>query len=78
MAEQAASGYNVWRSYDEPGGIRDELYQIAQSNPQNVQLQVIGHTLQGREIIVPRSPTGRACRMARVLRCSTMPRKVRV
>ena len=50
-AEQAASGYNVWRSYDEPGGIRDELYQIAQSNPQNVQLQVIGHTLQGREII---------------------------
>jgi Zinc carboxypeptidase len=50
-AEQAASGYNVWRSYDEPGGIRDELYQIAQANPQNVQLEVIGHTLQGREII---------------------------
>ena len=27
------------------------FYQIAQSNPQNVQLEVIGHSLQGREII---------------------------
>ena len=50
-AEQAASGYTVWRSYDEPGGIRDELYQIAKDNPQRVKLEVIGHTLQGREII---------------------------
>ena len=25
-AEQAANGFNVWRSYDEPGGIRDQLY----------------------------------------------------
>ena len=25
-AEQAASGFTVWRSYDAPGGIRDELY----------------------------------------------------
>jgi hypothetical protein len=50
-AEQAASGFTVWRSYDEPGGIRDELYQIAQANPQRVKLEVIGHTLQGREII---------------------------
>ena len=29
---QAASGFNVWRSYDEPGGIRDELYAIAKKN----------------------------------------------
>jgi hypothetical protein len=50
-AEQAASGYNVWRSYDEPGGIRDQLYQIAQANPSRVKLEVIGHSLQGREII---------------------------
>lgn len=50
-AEQAASGYNVWRSYDEPGGIRDELYQIAQANPSRVKLEVIGHSVQGREII---------------------------
>ncbi len=50
-AEQAASGFTVWRSYDEPGGIRDELYQVAQADPQRVKLEVIGHSLQGREII---------------------------
>ena len=50
-AEQAAGGFNVWRSYDAPGGIRDELYRIAQRNSHIVKLEVIGHTLQGREII---------------------------
>src|SRR6476469_7614948 len=50
-AEQAASGFTVWRSYDEPRGMRDELYSIAQRNPQIVKLEVIGHTLQGREIV---------------------------
>ncbi len=28
-AAQAAGGYNVWRSWDEPGGIRDEIHAIA-------------------------------------------------
>ena len=50
-AEQAATGYKVWRSYDQPGGIRDEVYQIAQRNSRIVKLEVIGHTLQSREII---------------------------
>jgi zinc carboxypeptidase/immune inhibitor InhA-like protein len=50
-AEQAASGYTVWRSWDEPGGIRDELYAIARDNPQLVKLVVLGTTYQGREII---------------------------
>ncbi len=50
-AEQAANGYNVWRSYDQPGGIRDQAYQIAQRNSKIVKLEVIGHSLQGREII---------------------------
>src|SRR6187401_1258272 len=40
-AEQAAGGFNVWRSYDAPGGIRDELYSIAQRNSQIVKLEVI-------------------------------------
>ncbi len=47
----AASGYQVYRSYDEAGGIRDELYALAQRNPSIVKLVVIGRTLQGREII---------------------------
>jgi len=50
-AEQAAAGYNVWRSWDEPGGIRDELYRLAKDNPQLVKLEVLGHTYEGREII---------------------------
>ena len=29
----AAGGYNVYRSYDEAGGIRDELYALARRNP---------------------------------------------
>lgn len=50
-AEQADSGYEVFRSWDEPGGIRDELYRLASENPQLVKLVVLGHTYQGREII---------------------------
>ena len=50
-AAQAAGGYNVYRSWDEPGGIRDELYQVAAQNPGIVKLEVLGHTHQGRELI---------------------------
>lgn len=50
-AEQAENGYTVWRSWDEQGGIRDELYDIARKNPQLTKLEVLGHTHQGREII---------------------------
>src|SRR5262245_16974284 len=50
-AEQAANGFNVWRSYDQQGGIRDQLYAAARNNPQLVKLEVLGHTGQGREII---------------------------
>jgi hypothetical protein len=50
-ALQAEGGYNVYRSYDERGGIRDELYSIARRNSGIVKLEVIGKTLQGREII---------------------------
>ena len=57
-AEQAASGFNVWRSYDEPGGIRDQLYAAARNNPQLVKLEVLGHTGQGREIIAVKLTQG--------------------
>ena len=57
-AAQAASGYTVWRSYDERGGIRDQLYQLARANPQLVKLVVLGHTAQGREIIAVKVTQG--------------------
>ncbi len=50
-AAQAAHGFDVWRSYDEPGGIRDQLYAAARNNPRLMKLEVLGHTGQGREII---------------------------
>ncbi len=50
-ARQAAGGYNVWRSWDEPGGIRDELNAVAAHNPSIVKREVLGHTYQGRELI---------------------------
>ncbi len=57
-AAQALNGYNVWRSYDEPGGIRDQLYAAAAQNPQLVKLEVIGHTGNGREIIAVKLTQG--------------------
>ncbi len=48
---QQVGGYNVYRSWDEPGGIRDELYRVARRNPGIVKLRVIGRTTQGRELI---------------------------
>ena len=50
-ALQAASGFEVYRSWDEEGGISDELYQLAEDNPDLVKLEVLGHTDQGREYI---------------------------
>ncbi|MET1058386.1 MAG: M14 family zinc carboxypeptidase [Nocardioides sp.] len=50
-AAQAAGGYTVWRSYDEPGGIRDQMYAIARANPQIAKLVKVGTTVQGREIL---------------------------
>src|SRR5262245_27230467 len=50
-AAMAANGFDVWRSWDEPGGIRDELYDVARENPQLVKLEVLGRTHQGRELI---------------------------
>ncbi len=57
-AAQAANGFNVWRSYDESGGIRDQLYAAARNNPQLVKLEVLGHTGQGREIIAVKLTQG--------------------
>ncbi len=50
-AEQAAGGYVVWRSFDEAGGIRDQMYDIARKNPKIAKLEVIGRSVQGREIL---------------------------
>jgi len=50
-ARQAANGFNVWRSYDEEGGIRDQMYEAARDNRRIAKLKRIGTTIQGREIL---------------------------
>jgi hypothetical protein len=50
-ALQALNGFTVWRSFDEPGGFRDQMYGIARRNSGFVKLVVLGRTHQGREII---------------------------
>jgi hypothetical protein len=57
-AAQAEGGYNVWRPYDGPNGIRAYLYKIAHDNPQLTKLEVIGHTHQGREILALKMTQG--------------------
>ena len=50
-ALQAENGFTVWRDYDSADGIRAQLYEIARRNPQLAKLVVLGHSVQGREII---------------------------
>ena len=57
-AAQAAGGYTVWRSYDEPGGIRDQMYAIARDNPQVAKLVKVGTSVQGREILAVKLTQG--------------------
>jgi hypothetical protein len=47
----AAEGNTVFRSYSEPGGIKDELTATAAANPALAKLVVIGKTVQGKDIV---------------------------
>jgi hypothetical protein len=57
-AAQAAGGFEVWRPYDGPEGLRAYLYKIAHDNPQLTKLEVIGQTGQGREILALKMTQG--------------------
>jgi len=50
-AAQAAGGYTVWRSWDQRGGIRDQLRRIAHRNPRIAKLETIGRSGRGRPIL---------------------------
>ena len=57
-AEQAANGFTVWRSYDEPGGIRDQMKAAAANNPAVAKVVTLGTTVQGREILAVKLTQG--------------------
>lgn len=48
---QARNGYTVWRSYDEPGGYRDQLVAAARAYPGVTKLVNLGKTHMGRDIL---------------------------
>jgi Zinc carboxypeptidase len=57
-AREAAAGFNVWRSWDEPGGIRDDVTKLASDNPDIAKLTSIGKSRQGRDILAVRLTEG--------------------
>jgi hypothetical protein len=57
-ARQAANGFQVWRSWDEPGGFRDQMYKTARDNRQIAKLVRLGTTIQGREILAVKLTQG--------------------
>ncbi|CAN5918086.1 M14 family metallopeptidase [soil metagenome] len=48
---EAQDGFEVWRSYGEPGGIADEIRLLAEQYPDLLKLVTIGQTVQGQDIL---------------------------
>jgi Zinc carboxypeptidase/Immune inhibitor A peptidase M6 len=51
LREQAAAGWTAFRSYSEPGGIRDEIVATTAQFPDLTKLQSIGKSLRGQDIL---------------------------
>ena len=57
-AEQSENGFTVWRSWDEPGGFRDQMYAAARDNRGIAKLVQLGTTYQGRELLALKLTAG--------------------
>jgi hypothetical protein len=57
-AAQAEFGYEVWKSYDEPGGYHDQLTTVARDYPGVTKLVKLGTTYQGRDILALKMTQG--------------------
>jgi hypothetical protein len=53
-AQQQEDGFDVYRSWDEQGGIEDEIRRLARRNRQIAELHDLGNSLQGRDILAIR------------------------
>jgi murein tripeptide amidase MpaA len=51
LREQAADGWSAFRSYSEPGGIRDEITSTAARFPKLTKVETIGKSVQGQPIL---------------------------
>jgi hypothetical protein len=57
-AAEAANGFTVWKSYDQPGGIRDQVYAVGAANPSVAKVVKLGTTYQGRDILAVKLTQG--------------------
>ena len=57
-AEQSENGFTVWRSWDEPGGFRDQMYAAARNHRGIAKLVPLGTTYQGRELLALKLTAG--------------------
>lgn len=53
-ALQEEEGFDVWKSFDEPGGFREQIETLAEDNPEIVQLIELGRSVQDRPIFALR------------------------
>src|SRR5262245_15100366 len=53
-AQQAASGFKVWRDYDGPDGLLQYMQDLEAANTDILDLEVIGQTVEDRDIVALR------------------------
>jgi Zinc carboxypeptidase/Immune inhibitor A-like, MAM domain len=58
LEEQAAQGWEPFRSYSEPGGIRDEILETAADNDALTEVVNIGSTVNGQDILAVKVTAG--------------------
>jgi hypothetical protein len=51
---RAAAGYTVWKRWDGPGGLHAEIDALAAAHPDLVRTEVVGRSVQGRDIVAVR------------------------
>jgi hypothetical protein len=57
-ARAAGASGSVWKRWDGPGGMRAEIDALAAAHPDLVRAEVIGHSVQGRDIVAARVTAG--------------------
>ena len=57
-AQQQRQGYKVWRPWDGPAGLENQIRAVAEEHPDIAELHTIGQTHQGRDILAVRVTAG--------------------
>ncbi len=52
--QEAPSGFNVWRTWSEPGGLREEMEALAAEYPDITKIVKFGESIQGQDLLAMR------------------------